>query len=141
MKVLHKFDDSLGLFFASMIFAGTLFAQEAVTSPLLSVPSSPTAYYIRIVSPEPEETFQNSIQNLRVTLQVTPDLESQDNIQMYVDGQPVGAPQHALSIELPWLPRGSHRLQAKVIQQNGPGAETDTITIFQQRTSVNLRAN
>jgi hypothetical protein len=128
----------LGFIFACLLFSGNLVA-EAPTSSLFTIPSAPTVYYIRIVSPESEEKFQNSTQNLTVIVQVTPILEAQDKIQMYVDGLPAGDPQQGLSIELPWLPRGSHTLQAKIIQANGPGAESDVITIFQQRTSINSR--
>lgn len=92
-------------------------------------------YSIHIVSPAPEETFQNDAQSITLTVAITPDLEAEDTVIAYVDGSPVGDPIHSTSIALPWLERGSHTLQAKIIQPKGAGAESETITIYQQRKS------
>ena len=92
-------------------------------------------YTIKIISPKPDETFQNSAQSITITVTVTPELEPEDKIIAFVDGNAVGEPIHSTSIALPWLERGSHTLQAKIIQPKGRGAATDVITIFQQRTS------
>ncbi|HEV2523860.1 MAG TPA: hypothetical protein VGU44_01850 [Gammaproteobacteria bacterium] len=92
-------------------------------------------YVIKITSPQPEETFQNSAQSITITVVVTPELDPEDKVVALVDGIAVGEPIHSTDIALPWLARGSHTLQVKVIQPKGRGAATDVITIFQQRTS------
>jgi hypothetical protein len=98
-------------------------------------------YSITITSPKPDETFQNEAESLTVTVKIIPTLEPEDKVIVYVDGSPVGVPIHATNIALPWLERGSHTLQAKIIQPKGRGATTDTITIFQQRVSKLLPAH
>jgi hypothetical protein len=92
-------------------------------------------YAIKIISPTPDETFQNSAQSITVTVSVSPELEPEDTVVALVDGNAVGEPIHSTDIALPWLARGSHTLQVKIIQPKGRGASTDVITIFQQRTS------
>lgn len=101
-------------------------------------PAPPIQYKITIVSPQPEETFQNSTQTLPITVQVTPALKKGDLIVILVDGLEVADPSPSTSVEVPWLPRGSHTVQAKVIQKNGKGAVSDLVTFFQQRTSQKL---
>lgn len=102
------------------------------TSSTISTPLP--AYRVEIVSPEDEETFQNEAQTLTVTLNVTPALRKEDKIVLVVDGEEMEPTQQTV-ITVPWLPRGSHTLQAKVISKKGKGAESDVITIYQQRTS------
>jgi len=92
-------------------------------------------YVIKITSPQDQETFQNSTQSMTVTVSVTPELLPEDKVVIYVDGTASGEPTHSTSINIPWLPRGSHTLKAKIIQPKGQGAETNTITIFQQRST------
>jgi hypothetical protein len=96
---------------------------------------TPPQYTIQITDPTSEQTFQNSTQELPVTVSVTPSLEEGDQIQIYADGNPAGQPSSSTTITIPWLPRGSHTLQARVIQPAGKGAESETITIYQQRTT------
>ncbi len=100
-----------------------------------TIPKPIPNYKIEIVSPKPEETFQSSTQSITMTVTVTPKLESEDKVIALVDGNLVGESIHSTTIDLPWLARGSHTLQAKIIQPKGRGAETETITIFQQRKS------
>ena len=66
---------------------------------------------------------------------VTPALEPEDKVIALLDGHPVGEPIDSIHLALPWLARGSHTLQAKIVQPKGPGAVSSVITIFQQRTS------
>lgn len=109
--------------------------QAPATPNTTTEPKPIPQYSIKLISPQPDETFQNEAQSITITVAVTPELESEDKVVAYVDGSAVGEPIHATSIALPWLERGSHTLQAKIIQPKGRGAETETITIFQQRTS------
>ncbi len=92
-------------------------------------------YTIKIASPAPEQTFQNEAQSINVSVNVTPALEQEDLIALYVDGTASGDPGSSATITTPWLERGSHTLQAKIIQPKGKGAESEVITIYQQRTS------
>lgn len=87
-------------------------------------------YSIKIASPSNEETFQNIEGSISVSVIVTPALEEKDKVVILLDGKEIGEPLHSTSFALPALERGEHHLQAKVIQEEGKGAESDTITIL-----------
>lgn len=106
-------------------------------APLHAADEPPAKYTIKITSPSDSETFQNDVQSLPVSVSVEPALKPDDDITVMVDGQQAVEPTQDTTINLPWMPRGSHTLQAKVIQKDGPGAESELITIFQQRTNLN----
>lgn len=136
-KILNSLS---GLFFILGVFCNTALADNKTipiptASPAIITPKVIPHYAIKIISPKPNETFQNSAQSITMTVAVTPELEPEDKIIVFVDGNPVGEPTYSTSLDLPWLARGSHTLHAKIIQPKGRGAETETITIFQQRKS------
>lgn len=60
-------------------------------------------------------------------------------IVLYIDGMQFGDPSESTTINTHRLDRGMHTLQAKIIQKNGPGAESQIVTIFQHRSSALLR--
>jgi len=143
---MKKILSAFSLFIILGVFCKISLADEQAISPppttatpiaseTITVPKPIPQYTIKITSPQPEETFQNEAQSITVTVAITPELEPDDKVVIYVDGNPAGEPIHSTSISIPWLERGEHTLQAKIIQPKGRGATTDTITIFQQRTS------
>ncbi len=132
-KILLSF--SLLLIFG-LFYKTTLADDKTIPTPSAVAEAKPIPQYtIQITSPKPNETFQNSAQSITITVAVSPALEPEDTVVALVDGNVVGDPIHATDIALPWLPRGSHTLQVKIIQPKGRGAVTDVITIFQQRIS------
>lgn len=104
----------------------------------IPVPAPIVHYTIQITDPTSEQTFQSVTDSIPVTVIVSPDLKPDDQIILIVDGV-AGEPTNTTSINLPRLNRGSHTIQAKIIQKNGPGAESQIITIYQQRASAILR--
>jgi hypothetical protein len=92
----------------------------------------PPQYSIQITDPMANQTLQNTTPDLPVTVSVTPVLVEGDMVQIYLDGQPVGNPSSSTTITIPKVLRGSHTIQAKVIQPKGKGAASDVITIDQQ---------
>lgn len=132
MQTVKKFKTMVGYFlFGIVCLWGFISPLQAEDKP---------KYSIQIVSPQPGETFQNSTQELPVTVQVSPPLKADDTIVILVDGQQVTEPSKETTISTPWLPRGEHTVQAKVIQKEGPGAESQAVTFFQQRSSSQLPA-
>ena len=109
----------------------TLWAANAQTS---DQSKAAPQYTIEIASPLNGETFQNSTDTITVSVTITPALEEEDNVAIVVDGAQ-SAPAHSTSVSIPRLERGSHTLQAKVIQPKGSGASSALITVYQQRTS------
>jgi hypothetical protein len=119
----------------------TLVHADTPQSPDPNKPKAPANYKISITNPTPEQTFQNDVQDFSVSLSIQPDLDKEDSVVILVDGNQVGDPVNVASITVPRLERGSHTLQAKIIQPKGNGASSDTITIYQQRSSAKLPAS
>lgn len=89
-----------------------------------------------IESPKDQETIQN--QNvLAVVLKVDPPIQSGDNIQVYLDGKPVGVASASVYHELGVVDRGTHTMYAEIINNQKEAVKrTSTITIFVHRNSV-----
>ena len=94
-------------------------------------------YSIKIVSPKEGDTTHNE-EPLTISVSVTPGLEPDDTVDFLVDGESAGEPEHTTSISLPPLERGEHTLQAKLIGANGVKAESEIITLYQQKHSILL---
>ncbi len=95
-------------------------------------PKVPPQYTIAISTPGDQDTLTTTADSLNVSVTVTPDLEADDTVTLYVDGTASGDPAHGTSLSAPALSRGSHTLQAKITQTNGAGAESQSITVYQQ---------
>ncbi len=131
MKKIH-----VGLLLLSLCFPiQSTFAEETNIVHTDVVKKTIPEYTIQIATPTSEQTFQNEAQSIAVTVNVVPKLEDGDSIILYVDGKECGEPTATTTLTTPWLERGSHTLQAKIIQPKGKGAESELITIYQQRTS------
>jgi hypothetical protein len=127
----------------SKFFFGTLLISLLILNNSLSARDStgstkipPPQYSIQISNPMDNQTFENAREELPVTVTTTPALENGDMIQIYLDGQPVGDPRSSTTITIPRLERGTHTLQAVVIQSRGMGATSNLITIHQKRNSL-----
>jgi hypothetical protein len=122
------------VFYSSVAFAAEV---NSTTKVIVEKPKPKPIpqYTISIVSPQPDETFQSSTQEFTVKVDIKPDLEKEDTVVILVDGSQSGEPISSTSITIPPLERGSHTIQAKIIQPKGKGAESNIVTMFQQRHS------
>lgn len=117
-------------------------------------PQIPISYRINITTPADQETLDRDASVATVVgLTVTPLLHERDTLQLLLDGKVVstqgGQPQdpsqtvprniQVLSFTLPYLERGAHTIQAKVVGADGrdKGASS-IITVYQQRVSTLL---
>ncbi len=89
-----------------------------------------------LISPTNGQTLQNQPQ-LSASFDIQPTLQPGDTIQLYLDGQPWGAPQASPQITMTIPSRGTHTFAAKlmdakqtVLQQVGP------ITIYVHQQSA-----
>lgn len=153
MKIIQRIV-SAGIFALSVVYGGTLMAADMSTTPTPSAAPTTTnttiptsnpivvpkskpipQYTISFISPTSEETFQSSTMEMTVVVDVKPPLEKEDTVAIFVDGSQSGEAVNSTTITIPPLERGSHTLQAKIFQPKGKGAESETITIYQQRHS------
>ncbi len=109
------------------------------TSTAAKKPEPIPHYTIEITSPTNEQTFQSNTISIPVSVMVTPELKKGDQVVLFIDGMQFSEPGDSTTFNTHRLDRGQHTLQAKVIQKNGPGAESPLVTIFQHRSSALLR--
>lgn len=111
--------------------------------PVLENQRQGVTYQISIVEPADQETFPHSTSTISVTLSVSPPLQRGDHIILFVNGEPYGPPSTVPNFELRNLYRGAYQLEAEIVSPNDrrPKAKSNTITIYQQRATVNQNKN
>ncbi|MBP6103752.1 MAG: hypothetical protein KBD23_06435 [Gammaproteobacteria bacterium] len=109
---------------------------EITNTTTVETPKVPPQYTIAISTPADQDTFTTTADSLNVSVMIIPELESDDTVTLYVDGSASGEPVHGTNLSAPALARGSHTLQAKINQKNGAGAESQSITVYQQGHGV-----
>ncbi|OGT50950.1 MAG: hypothetical protein A3F17_08165 [Gammaproteobacteria bacterium RIFCSPHIGHO2_12_FULL_41_15] len=83
-----------------------------------------------LTAPEEQQTFQNQ-RTIPVVLTVDPALRTGDKIQLLVDGEPYGDPQAQTGLTLQNLPRGTHAIQATLLDKTGQPIKTsNAATIY-----------
>ncbi len=95
-----------------------------------------------IVRPEPDATLRGHPGDVNVALALEPGLRGGHSLTLLLDGEPAPRqPGDSLQVVLPSMPRGTHTLQARIENQDGRVvAETDRVTFYMHRPSVNLPA-
>lgn len=91
-------------------------------------------YEITIVQPTEGETIQND-RNVLVRLRITPELDSEDKAQLLLDGKPYGEPESKDSFTLIDIPRGTHQLQARIIDPEQKSKVSSSITFYVHQPS------
>jgi hypothetical protein len=115
-------------------------AQPVVSSPETSESvesASPPQFETKIVSPADNTTIPMGPGNFAVQVSLRPRLEAGENLQLLLDGKPMGAPQRIPNWQLSNVYRGEHRLQ--VLRIDDAGAEldaSDVSTVFVMRPIV-----
>ena len=109
-----------------------------ITSSGASPPQEQTVYKIlKIANILDQQTFYNQPQ-IPVKIIVDPPLQKDDKIQIVLDGKVYGVTNSQNELSLDNIARGTHHLQAILIQSNGKILlSTAVITIYVHRTSVN----
>lgn len=93
---------------------------------------------VRIASPADETTIAMGPGNVTVTAAATPPLGSREQLQLFLDGEPQGAPQANTTWSLEGLLRGPHDLAVERLDRQGKRlARSDSVRIYVLRPSVN----
>jgi len=79
----------------------------------------PESYSINIVSPMVDAVIPHGPGNFSVNVAISPALHENDYMQLFVDGDPVGEPQQAVSWGLTNISRGTHSLETRIIDNRG----------------------
>ena len=83
-----------------------------------------------IIAPEQDAAVRNNAGNLTVTVQVLPSLQKGHLVQILLDGVPQGEPQPTLQVALTNLDRGTHALQARIVDAGGNVVFTGAASTF-----------
>ena len=94
---------------------------------------------VQIIQPQDQETIRNNQGYIPVMIRIEPELKPGDQIQLVLDGKPIGKPQHELVFSLNSIDRGSHTVAAQVLNDKGEVLITsEAITVFLFRPSVGM---
>lgn len=87
---------------------------------------------LELTSPAPEQVFNQAEPQVIVSVQLEPDLEEGHRMVFLLDGEPVPAPAGRTSLTLGNLDRGTHSLQAQVMDSR------DSVQIQSETISFHL---
>jgi hypothetical protein len=85
--------------------------------------------YFAIDVPKDNDTFQNQ-RSIPVEVKTTPALQKGDKVQLYLDGNPFGAPQESSHLTLDNVERGSHQISASLVRGGQVLRTSQVITLF-----------
>ncbi|MDZ7645279.1 MAG: DUF4124 domain-containing protein [Woeseiaceae bacterium] len=110
-------------------------ASRAAEEPAASA-NEPFSYEsLSFSSPTAEETLWNIGGTLSVSLNVQPSLRSGDRVRVYFDGEQQQVSGLSFQLEEVW--RGTHNLQAEIVDRNGQlMIRTEPLRFYVQQTSI-----
>jgi hypothetical protein len=89
-----------------------------------------------IVQPSDNETVRNQEGTVNVGISLSPSLYENHVIHLYVDGTKLGSDIKQTQLVLQQLGRGSHTLQAKIVDSEGATIKSSKTVTFQLRQPV-----
>lgn len=107
---------------------------------ITALPENPDANFryntLTIVYPENETTLRNT-GDISISAAVAPQLKKKHQVRFTDNGQTVAEPTDNLSIQLKNLSRGSHQLQAQILDEKGKVLiSSSPVTIYVHRKST-----
>ncbi|WP_413691972.1 hypothetical protein [Psychromonas sp. KJ10-2] len=94
-------------------------------------------YQAEIVYPQDDTAIRSNEGTLEINVKTTPEKESTQLLQLYLDGQALGSPQISPTIRALNVDRGTHQVQAHLIGEDGQVlATTQIVTVHLQRISI-----
>lgn len=98
--------------------------------------SSALPLSVSIRSPQHDATIRSNAGVIDVIAELTPNLRTDQQLQLLLDGSPVMPPQSNPKWRLNNIDRGTHTLTLQVLQSGKVIASSDTITVHLHRASV-----
>lgn len=108
--------------------------------PLTAQQSTRYAYQsIAITTPVNEETIRDTHGNVNVNVAIVPPLQKGDKVAISLDGKVVGEPEATTAFHLTGVYRGTHQLEASVIDAQGNEIiHSEVITFFMHQPRVDM---
>lgn len=92
---------------------------------------------INILSPSDGETIRSNKGNISVNIGLNRALEDSEQLQLQMNGQPIGAPSTKTVWQLKNIVRGSHRFSIQAVGSGKVIASSSVVTVYLHRASVN----
>lgn len=92
---------------------------------------------INILSPSDGETIHSNEGNISVNTALNRELEDSEQLQLLIDGQPIGVPSTKTVWQLKNIERGSHRFSIQAVGSGKVIASSSVVTVYLHRASVN----
>lgn len=96
---------------------------------------------VLIVSPANQQHFINENEPIVVQVAVSPNLRTEDRVQLLLNGAARGAPISSTSFSLDNLDRGEYQAQVKILDKNGKEMGTSDSVTFQVKRHSKLMPN
>ena len=94
-------------------------------------------YKATITAPINDNTIHSNDGNIDIQVTTTPAKEDEQKLQLFLDGQAIGEPQISTTIRALNIERGTHQLQANLLDKAGNLlAETQIVTIHLLKAKV-----
>jgi hypothetical protein len=96
---------------------------------------------LAVAKPAPDETLRDNTGDVKVQVSIKPklDKEAGDRLQYFLDGQPQGAPTTSDKTRFSNVPRGTHTVEAAVVDASGNELKrSDGVRFYLHRQSVNF---
>lgn len=111
-------------------------AESVEASPEKKPDDKPAYKSCRLTSPQPDQTYGNEVESLSVDVELQPRLQKGDRVQFYLDGAPWGEPIRGLHKQLFTMERGTHTVEAEVINADKRKLiASEKVTFHIKRTS------
>lgn len=92
-----------------------------------------------ITSPGQGETVRNAEAKMDIAVQIDPPLTENHFLQIYLDGLEVGEQTKSTELTLQQVTKGTHRLQARILDESGQTISKTQEVTFQLREPADLR--
>jgi hypothetical protein len=92
---------------------------------------------INILSPSDGETIRSNEGNISVNIGLNRALEDSEQLQLLMNGQPIGAHSTKTVWQLKNIERGSHRFSIQAVGSGKVIASSSVVTVYLHRASVN----
>ena len=102
--------------------------QTPVTSP--AIEKAVSYQQLEILSPHNEETIWNNSGEVSITLRISPNITPPDILQLLIDGKVMGSSKESTAFVLGGLDRGTHLVQAQIINQHKKIVKVSPVVVF-----------
>lgn len=92
---------------------------------------------INTLSPRDGETIRSNNGDIEINITLSRALSDTEQLQLLMDGQPIGAPSTKTVWQLNNLDRGTHRYSIQIVGSGKIIASSSVVTVYLHRASVN----